>query len=161
MNRLDELVSELENKIPFCYTANIEVSEGTVGWHIEHCLLTLNGVINSLMQSNPKDFKWKFSLIRIIVLTTKKIPRGRAKAPQVVRPKGNTDQTELEIHLSNTLNKIMELEFLSKDNYFEHPYFGNLKLKQTINFLEIHTNHHLEIIRDIIKNRFINKINTN
>lgn len=151
MNRLIEMVSELENKIPFCETAKIEVSSGAVGWHIEHCLLTLNGVVNLLKQSNPKEYKWTFNMVRIIVLTTKKIPRGRAKAPQVVRPKGNTDQTELEIHLSKTRNKIKELEFLSKDNYFEHPYFGNLKLKQTINFLEIHTNHHLEIIRDILK----------
>lgn len=151
MNRLNEMVSELENNIPFYDTAKMEVSEGTVGWHIEHSLLTLNGVTSSLIKSNPKDYKWTFNLVRIIVLTTKKIPRGRAKSPKIVRPQGNIDKKELEIHLSKTREQIKSLEFLSKDNYFEHPFFGNLKLKQTINFLEIHTHHHLEIIRDILK----------
>jgi len=43
------------------------------------------------------------------------------------------------------------LKTLPKDRYFEHPFFGKLKLKQTINFLEIHTMHHLDIIEDIKK----------
>ena len=30
---------------------------------------------------------------------------------------------------------------------------GDLTLNQTINFLEIHTKHHLEIIEDIISNK--------
>jgi hypothetical protein len=39
---------------------------------------------------------------------------------------------------------------VSKDHFFEHPYFGKLKLKETIRFLEIHTTHHLSIIEDIV-----------
>jgi hypothetical protein len=45
------------------------------------------------------------------------------------------------------------LELVSRDHFFEHPYFGKLKLKETIRFLEIHTQHHLDIIRDIIMNK--------
>jgi hypothetical protein len=47
----------------------------------------------------------------------------------------------------------MKLETISKDRYFTHPFFGDLTLNQTINFLEIHTKHHLEIIEDIISNK--------
>jgi hypothetical protein len=123
-----------------------------VGWHIEHSLLTLNGIANSLIQSNPTAYKWKFNFIRIVVLTTKKIPRGRAKSPEIVMPKGSIDQPKLTALLTETRSNCKELSFLQADKYFEHPFFGKLKLKQTISFLEIHTNHHLEIIRDIVSN---------
>lgn len=151
MNKIDELLTQLENKIPFFETSNLEVSKATVGWHIEHTLLTLNGITDFLIQSNPNDYKWSFNFIRIVVLTMKKIPRGRAKSPEVVRPKGTIDKNSLQTHLSATRNKIKELEFLPKDKYFTHPFFGKLKFRQTISFLEIHTNHHLEIINDIIR----------
>jgi hypothetical protein len=82
----------------------------------------------------------------------KKIPRGKAKAPKVVQPKANLDNEGLLNHLSLTRNKIKTLETLSKDKYFNHPFFGDLKLGQSINFLEIHTKHHLNIIEDIILN---------
>lgn len=67
-------------------------------------------------------------------------------------PKGNIDQAKLEALLSDTRNKCNQLAFLPANKFFEHPYFGKLKLKQTITFLEIHTNHHLEIIQDIVSN---------
>lgn len=83
-------------------------------------------------------------------MTMKKIPRGRGKSPEVVQPKGNITKEDLFNHLEITKIKIKGLEHLSRDNYFEHPFFGKLKLKDTICFLEIHTKHHLEIIEDII-----------
>lgn len=130
MTHLESLLDQLESKIPLLETSNLEISRATVGWHIEHCLLTLNGVSNFLIQSNPKDYKWTFNLIRTIVLFRKKIPRGRAKAPKLVLPQDNITKESLQSHLANTRNKIKELALLSKDAYFEHPYFGKLKLKK-------------------------------
>ena len=152
MRKLNTLLNQLESKISFCDTSNLEISRANVGWHIEHCLLTLNGVTKKLVRSNPKDYKWTFNFIRTVVLFRKKIPRGRAKAPKLVLPKGNLTQESLQTHVSLTRNAIKELGLLSKDNYFEHPYFGELKLDQTIKFLEVHTQHHLGIIEDIINN---------
>jgi hypothetical protein len=152
MKQIDKLISKLETNIPFFDKTNPAISAGSVGWHIEHSLLTLNGIANSLIQSNPAAYKWKFNFIRIVVLTTKKIPRGRAKSPEVVMPKGSIDQAKLMALLTETRSNCKELSFLQADNFFEHPFFGKLKLKQTITFLEIHTNHHLEIIRDIVSN---------
>jgi hypothetical protein len=80
-----------------------------------------------------------------------RIPRGRAKAPKVVQPKANFNTETLKNHLEKGKTKLAELDTIGDKNYFEHPYFGHLRLKPTIKFLEIHTNHHLKIINDIIE----------
>jgi len=150
MHKLLKQIKELESKIPNQEDYNPEISKSNVGWHIEHILLTNKMIIEAVEKSNPADYTWSFKLPRIVVFTMNKIPRGRAKAPKVVVPKTYDEQTLLE-HLKIVTLKIQGLENMSSDKYFDHPYFGNLRLNKTIKFLEIHTNHHLEIINDIIK----------
>lgn len=151
MKNLEKLLDQFESRIPLLANENQEVSKSNVGWHIEHSLLTLNGVTKFLTNSNPKDYKWRFNFIRILVLNRGKIPRGKAKAPKVVVPQTTIDKVTLLTHLKETRNSLLELKTISKDHYFEHPFFGKIKRNDTIRFLEIHTNHHLEIIEDIIK----------
>jgi hypothetical protein len=150
MHKLLNYVKELESKIPNQEDYNPEISKSNVGWHIEHILLTNKMILEAVEKSNPADYTWSFKLPRIVVFTMNKIPRGRAKAPKVVVPKTYDEQTLLE-HLKIVTLKIQGLENMSSDKYFDHPYFGNLRLNKTIKFLEIHTKHHLEIINDIIK----------
>ena len=150
MQKLLKYVKELESKIPNLEDYNPEISKSNVGWHIEHILLTIKMIIEAVEKSNPANYTWSFKLSRIVVFTMNKIPRGRAKAPKVVVPKTYDEQTLLE-HLKIVTEKIQGLENMSSDKYFEHPYFGNLRLNKTIKFLEIHTKHHLEIINDILK----------
>jgi hypothetical protein len=150
MHKLLKQIKELESKIPNQEDYNPEISKSNVGWHIEHILLTNKMILEAVEKSNPADYTWSFKLPRIVVFTMNKIPRGRAKAPKVVVPKTYDEQTLLE-HLKIVTLKIQALENMSSDKYFDHPYFGNLRLNKTIKFLEIHTKHHLEIINDIIK----------
>ena len=150
MQKLQKYLAELETKIPNLEDYNPTVSKSNVGWHIEHILLTNKMIIEAVEKSNPADYTWSFKLPRIVVFTMNKIPRGRAKAPKVVVPKTYDEQTLLE-HLKIVTLKIQEIEKISPDKYFDHPFFGNLRLNMTIKFLEIHTKHHLEIINDIIK----------
>jgi len=150
MKNLENLLDHFESRIQLFTNENLAISKSNIGWHIEHSLLTINGVAKLLVQSNPKNYKWKFNFVRILVLKRGRIPRGRAKAPEVVVPKITYNETLLLSHLEQTRKSISELESISKDHYFDHPYFGKLKKKDTIRFLEIHTNHHLEIIEDII-----------
>jgi hypothetical protein len=150
MHKLLKQIKELESTIPNQEDYNPEISKSNVGWHIEHILLTNKMILEAVEKSNPADYTWSFKLPRIVVFTMNKIPRGRAKAPKVVVPKTYDEQTLLE-HLKIVTAKIQGLENMSSDKYFDHPYFGNLRLNKTIKFLEIHTKHHLEIINDIIK----------
>lgn len=149
--RLEKYIKNFEQFLSQYDFLNNSVSKGSVGWHIEHTLLTLDRVVEALKSSVAKDYKWKFNMIRIIVLTTKKIPRGRAQSPDVVVPKGKITEETLKAHLDQTIEKIKELNSIDPNQYFRHPFFGNLRLKQTVKFLEIHTNHHLKIVNDILK----------
>ena len=58
MNNLDKLLNQLERKISFCETSNQDISQANVAWHIEHSLLTLNGITDFLIKSDTKDYKW-------------------------------------------------------------------------------------------------------
>lgn len=152
MNKINELLKELDDKIPKQEILNEKISKSNVGWHIEHTLLTINLIINELKKSNSNDYKWSFKLSRIIVFLTNKIPRGKGKSPRAVVPKAY-DQNSLIKHLHLTYLNVESLNSISADKYFNHPYFGNLNLGKTIKFLEIHTKHHLEIINDIVNNK--------
>jgi hypothetical protein len=151
-NNLATLLDQLEDYIPKSEFVDLQVSQSTVGWQIEHSLLTINGIITAIQNSNPKEYSWQFSFMKWVILATKKIPRGKAKAPKVVVPKEGVTIANLEQHLAKARDAIKALEFVSKNHFFKHPYFGNLKKKQTILFLEIHTQHHLKIILDIVSN---------
>jgi len=151
MKKLNVQLEELANKISFQETVNMNVSNSTIGWHIEHSLLVINLIIEQLKISEPKNYKWSFKLSREVVFVLKKIPRGKAKSPKAVAPKAFDEKT-LREHLEITKINIQDLESIISDKYFNHPFFGNLKVNRTKKFLRIHTKHHLEIINDIAKN---------
>jgi len=149
-NNLLEVLNELETKIPYLENLNKEISQSNVAWHIEHSLLTINGIIEQLSKANPKEYRWKFNFPRMMVLMRKKISRGSAKSPKVVQPKGIIDEIMLQKHIEEARKKITNLLSISTEHFFEHPILGKLSYRQTISFLEIHTKHHLKIIKDIL-----------
>lgn len=147
--RILELINQLESRQSNLDLINQRISTSTVGWQIEHSLLTINKIIEALKKSDPKAYKWKFSFPRLVLFIMNKIPRGRAASPKIVQPKSIINQETLYNHFIQTKENIKLLDTLNKSSFFYHPYFGNLNLKQTLNFLEIHTKHHLQIIDDI------------
>jgi hypothetical protein len=148
---LGKLIEETGSFIQRFDLVNEKVSAGSIGWHIEHSFLTNDVIIESLKRSDPAMYKSSFSFSRLYVFTMKKIPRGRAQSPKPVRPKEIATLDTLSKHLLLTRDKINELHQVSPDRFFKHPMFGMLKLKPALRFLEIHTRHHLEIIRDITR----------
>lgn len=150
MKNLESLLAELESKISQQSALNEAVSKAPVGWHIEHILLVINGIISRLKRSNPAEFKGAFNMSRFIVFTTGIIPRGRAKAPETVVPKP-FDTESLAAHIAIAKERIKQLDDMNPNFFMEHPFFGHLRKEDTIKFLRIHTNHHLKIINDILK----------
>ncbi|MFM7720789.1 MAG: DinB family protein [Sediminibacterium sp.] len=151
MKNLDAIVPELATYIPNYNQTNKGISEASVGWHIVHCLLVIKQITSTVAQSDPKLYKSKFNMTRFFIFLSKTIPRGKAKAPKVVIPTDEITLEYLQDHLKNTYGAITYLKDCEKNQYFMHPFFGQLNKKQTIKFLAIHTEHHLKIIRDILK----------
>jgi hypothetical protein len=152
-SELKDLLSQLEISIPHATKLDQSISSSNVGWHIEHSLMVFNGIIDTISKSDPKDYKGSFNIKRLVVFTKKKIPRGIAKAPKTVLPKGDFTIELLNSYLENAKIKLDQIKNLDPKQFFDHPIFGNIRLKQTIKFLAIHTNHHLDIIKDIIKSK--------
>jgi hypothetical protein len=148
---LKKILTQIEEAIPHFEEINPSISNSNIGWHIEHSLMVFNGIIDTLSRSNPKEYKWTFNFKRLVVFTRRKIPRGIAKAPKSVVPKMDFSMESLFAHLEKAKIKLEEIKQLDPKQFFNHPGFGNIRLKQTVRFLAIHTKHHLDIIHDIEK----------
>ena len=81
----------------------------------------------------------------------KKIPRGKAKAPKIVRPEGDISPETLNLSLEIVRENIKDWKTLDKNVHFQHPFFGVLNKRETEKFLILHTKHHWMIIKDILK----------
>ena len=153
MKRLLQLIHALESHIPNKDIKAPAVSAGALGWHIEHSLLVITQIIEGVKRSDPKKYKWVFNFKRLVILGSNKIPRGKAKAPDSVRPKEDIDELTILESIAKARNSLNELLACPKNSYFIHPYFGQLNKAATIRFFEVHTKHHLKIIQDILNNK--------
>ncbi len=128
-----------------------KVSKVTVGWHLYHSLRVINSVCNSLQSSDPNVYKKEFNFVRFLVYTMGKIPKGRGKAPKSVLPPNEITTEDIITQLEKAIEKLDMFETLHEKSHFKHPVFGVLNKKQTRRFLKIHTKHHLQIVKDILK----------
>lgn len=149
INKLTKLLEQIETYFPAYATVNAGVSKASAGWHLSHSLITLAKVVENIAQSDPAAYKRSFSFARYYILAVKNIPRGKGRAPRSVLPLEITEPILLA-QLKQAMMQVEILKALKPDQYFEHPNFGHLKLHQTTLFMEIHTRHHLKIVRDIL-----------
>ncbi|MDP4797282.1 MAG: hypothetical protein NWQ27_06760 [Crocinitomicaceae bacterium] len=153
MNKLEIILNEVERNIEFHENVNQNVSRASIGWQLEHLMLVINNVAAAIEKSNPNDYKFKYKPIRFVIMTIKKMPRGKARAPKGVMPNKELTRTsesmqkQLEIARAST----QKLYNLDKNQFFVHPYFGNMRRNAAIKFLGIHSNHHLAIVKDILR----------
>lgn len=150
MKSIHHLLSELEGKLSYSDYNNPTISATSVGWHVDHSLLVINQIIKNVILSDPKDYEWKFNKLRLIIFTLNKMPRGKAKAPKAVIPieEFNADSIAEKFIIARA--NIEKLKGLPANKFFVHPFFGKLNIKHTHKMIQLHTNHHLHIINDII-----------
>ncbi|MEL6917201.1 MAG: DUF1569 domain-containing protein [Bacteroidota bacterium] len=151
---LESELAELETYFEYRDSLNTKVSKVDITWHLDHSIRTINEICKATKNSDPKNFKGSIHLGRSFLLLINKIPRGRAQAPQIVTPPETIHTDSLHIQLKKARLNLIVYDSLLKKAFFKHPYLGNLKKKTAKRFIKIHTEHHLKIIRDILKDRY-------
>ena len=144
LKKIESLISQRDRYDP-------KISSSDVAWHLDHMIKVINNVYDTVKHSNPKDYKSDINLGRTLIFTIGKIPRGRAKSPTSVLPPENIITEALHRQLEMAKQNAAAFDSLDIDQYFKHFGFGMLNKEKTKRFLEIHTNHHLSIIEDILK----------
>jgi len=150
-NKLESYLDFFENHFPNLDKVAIAISSSSVGWHIAHSFNVLQKVIETSIKSDPSSYKMNFNWKRTYIFFIGRIPRGKGKAPQAVQPKDAITEQSLKEQLVKVKSLIADFSKLNAKSYFTHPYFGDLNKKQTLYFLELHTYHHLKIVKDILK----------
>ncbi|WP_411893208.1 DUF1569 domain-containing protein [Winogradskyella sp. A2] len=148
---LSPLIEKVENYIPQRDSIKLDVSKADVAWQLDHILKTINRIFEALEKSNPKEYSSSLNAMRIITMTSGYIPRGRAQSPDIVKPPEVIYTEDIYAQIKEAKENIIKLKLLDENSYFKHFVFGSLNRAQTIRFLEVHTNHHLKIIKDILQ----------
>ena len=151
MQTLEQQLVELELFIPFMEKENFDVSKVSVAWQIDHSLRVVNGIIEVLEDSDPNLFQQRANLWRFLFLTLNFLPRGKGKSPKRVMPDYHISESDLKRRLGFAFENILSSKKIPKKAHFRHPMFGTLIREQSSHFIQIHTEHHLKIIRDILK----------
>lgn len=149
IDTLQSQLRELKDFIPEKKVLAPRVSSAPIGWHIAHSLLVINNIFDSLKASAPENYKRSFSFWKATVMLLRKIPRGRARSPKGVLPPEEIETEFLQKQAEQATANILLIENLPKKAFFKHPFFKHLNRDETKKFLEIHTEHHLKIIREI------------
>lgn len=147
---LQPLMDRLESRIPRRDCSSPEVSKVDVAWHLDHSLKVVNSIHDALAGSDPRAYRPRFNPLRAFVFATGKLARGKGKAPEATRPPATIRTEDIEEQLKIARRYLSAITHLPEKSHFEHPAFGVLHRDRALRFLEIHTNHHLSIIEDII-----------
>lgn len=149
-NILNKQLLQIEEFIAFKDNKNTEISKASVGWHLDHVLKVFNTISEWVIKSNPKDYKRQYNFWRTLLFPFGYIPRGKAKSPKIVLPPETVTFEDLQNQLQIARKNIANLRPLPRNTYFTHFIFGMLHKPKTLRFLDMHTNHHLKIVKDIL-----------
>ncbi|MBU2928037.1 DUF1569 domain-containing protein [Winogradskyella psychrotolerans] len=148
---LQKALNVIESYIPQGERIKPNVSKADVSWHLDHSLKVINAVVTTMQNSDPALYEDNFSFIGKLLLKFRFFPRGKAKAPKYVTPPEVILEANIKLQLTEVRALIKTLSRLDDNAYFKHPLFGNINTSRVVPFLEAHTNHHLKIVKCILK----------
>lgn len=148
---LENRLNLLESYIPHSKSVDTSVSKADVAWHLDHSLKVLNAVAESMEKSDPTLFRNNFTLIGKICFKLGFFPRGKANAPEYLKSPEVILEAAIVTQLAEAREHIKVIKNLDENAYFRHPLFGHINKKRVFRFMDTHTNHHLKIVKSILK----------
>ncbi len=148
---LENRLNLLESYLPYSKSIDTNISKANVAWHLDHSLKVINAVAKSMKESDPALFRNNFSFLGKIFFKLGFFPRGKVKAPTYVKPPKVILDTAIVSQLAEARKHIKEIKGLEENAYFRHPLFGHIHTKRVFRFMDMHTNHHLKIVKSILK----------
>ena len=148
---LENRLQLLESYIPYFEQTNKTVSNASVGWHLDHSLKVINVVVKSMENSDPTSYHNNFKFLGKVLLRFGFFPRGKVKAPKYVKPPEVILKSAIVDQLAEARQNIKRIQNLDEKAFFKHPVFGNTNKLRVARFLDTHTNHHLKIVKSILK----------
>ena len=131
------------------------VSQWTVAQQLDHAVRVCASILGRIDQPGEIIEK-KFHWIGRVILISGYIPRGKGKSPKAFLPV-LCSREELRHSVAETrvlVDRVVAGHASeSKDRIVRHPLFGGLTAKEAFAFANVHTRHHLSIVRDILAAR--------
>ncbi|MEM8932107.1 MAG: DinB family protein [Acidobacteriota bacterium] len=151
-DRVDALLAAPDR----CATSAPDVSGWSVGQQVEHLTTVDAAVLDGIDRLIEGDGgPGRLTPQGWVLILSRRIPRGRAKAPDAVRPRGAEAEQVIERAASNRrrltehLDRVRELARVRLTR--PHPILGGFDIRRWILFLDIHERHHLAIVDDILR----------
>ena len=149
--KLQDQIQQIRNLIPRGELLSQSVSSWPVGYHIQHLSLAMSGVAKALELSTPPVPRQLPKPAWLAIGLMGRIPRGKAQSPDISRPKHAKGEEELNAFLEKAESRIITATQLPDDRWFKHHLLGVLDKRNSLKFVRIHNDHHLAIMKDIVR----------
>lgn len=132
------------------------VSAWTPSEHLDHILKVSTAMLTRLHNlEDPKRPSRGISPLGRLILTLGRIPRGAGRAPERLHGmRATAEDLRASLARYESLLTTLQPAHLEKRRgpIVPHPRFGGLNPAQTLRFAAVHNDHHLRIIRDMLRN---------
>lgn len=158
----DEMDVALASPDDHLFVPNTQISDWSIGQQLHHIGSVNRTVAMSLIKlvqdATDRDADRRATLTGVSVLASGYIPRGRGKAPARLRPSNDLSRGDVVNSINKSRAKVEELNVFgallkTRMGRIEHPFLGYLKPSQWVRFINVHTEHHLKIVREIERSK--------
>lgn len=128
------------------------VSGWCVAEHLDHMVKVSNSILQAVVERQAPPLPSGITPVGRIVLTLGWLPRGRGKSPERLWGR-RVSSAELLAALQDLEASVdgLDLATLKQSTRptVKHAKFGGLNAAQALRFVDVHNDHHLQIIDDI------------